>query len=446
MEKRAIVLGGGGSRGAYQIGVWRALRELGIDYQIVTGASVGALNGVMMVQRDYDRAEQLWQKISTEDVVNLKIAPERIDYKKPGWEREVWKNFVQAAAANGGADFSPLEKTISQVVDEEKVRDSEVDFGLVTVEFPSMKPAELTIEQIPKGELAEFLLASSSCFPALKSRKIGDVRYVDGAYHDNMPVNLALSMGASEVIAVDLEGPGIVRRPKAGTVPVRYIRCYWNLGPFLWFEPSLSRKNMELGYLDTLRAYRKVEGTAYSFVSGTGEYLQKLLSTPGQRLLEIFRQWLKAEASGSIGRTLSRGTQLRCQRILRKHGGNLRSSEGFFMAVAEIAGELLKLEHTLLYSADEFHRHLTEDYAPVEKFTGQIVESFRQQKASVWELVEKVIHEGPLSAVSFCCSAILQAASEGDWPSWIWNLGIVVPESFLTAIYLCLLRMSSENG
>ena len=43
--KRAIVLSGGGSKGSYQIGVWKALRKLKIDYQIVTGTSVGALNG-----------------------------------------------------------------------------------------------------------------------------------------------------------------------------------------------------------------------------------------------------------------------------------------------------------------------------------------------------------------------------------------------------------------
>ena len=36
----------------YQMGVWKALNELGIEYQIVTGASVGALNGAMMAQKD----------------------------------------------------------------------------------------------------------------------------------------------------------------------------------------------------------------------------------------------------------------------------------------------------------------------------------------------------------------------------------------------------------
>ena len=47
---RAVVLGGGGARGAYEVGVWQAMAELGMDYQVVTGTSVGALNGALMVQ------------------------------------------------------------------------------------------------------------------------------------------------------------------------------------------------------------------------------------------------------------------------------------------------------------------------------------------------------------------------------------------------------------
>ena len=49
---RAVVLSGGGSKGAYQIGVWKALRQLNIKYEIVAGTSVGALNGAMMVQKN----------------------------------------------------------------------------------------------------------------------------------------------------------------------------------------------------------------------------------------------------------------------------------------------------------------------------------------------------------------------------------------------------------
>ena len=50
MLNRGLVLGGGGSRGAYEIGVWRAARELNIEFDVVTGTSIGALNGALVVQ------------------------------------------------------------------------------------------------------------------------------------------------------------------------------------------------------------------------------------------------------------------------------------------------------------------------------------------------------------------------------------------------------------
>lgn len=49
--KRAVVLAGGGSKGAYEAGFMKALSELGIDYQIVTGTSIGAMNGCLLAQQ-----------------------------------------------------------------------------------------------------------------------------------------------------------------------------------------------------------------------------------------------------------------------------------------------------------------------------------------------------------------------------------------------------------
>ena len=58
MENISLVLSGGGARGAYQIGAWSALRELGLESQInvITGSSIGAINGALMAQGDYDLA------------------------------------------------------------------------------------------------------------------------------------------------------------------------------------------------------------------------------------------------------------------------------------------------------------------------------------------------------------------------------------------------------
>ncbi len=51
---KALVLAGGGARGSYQVGVWRALMELDWHPQIITGTSVGSLNGAMFVLDQYE--------------------------------------------------------------------------------------------------------------------------------------------------------------------------------------------------------------------------------------------------------------------------------------------------------------------------------------------------------------------------------------------------------
>ena len=64
--KQALVLSGGGARGAYQIGVWKALEELNIKCNIVTGASIGSINGALYTQGALKEAEKLWYKENDE--------------------------------------------------------------------------------------------------------------------------------------------------------------------------------------------------------------------------------------------------------------------------------------------------------------------------------------------------------------------------------------------
>jgi NTE family protein len=206
MAKRALVLAGGGSRGAYQIGVWKALRELGITFDIVTGSSVGALNGALMVQGDFEAGLQLWENISPGDVMTDILSDEDLSTMK---EPTIWRTFIHDALEQGGCDITPLENTLRRLLDEPRFRSSPIDYALVTVEYPSLKPQELTKEQIPEGMVCDYLLASSACFPAFKMKEINGSRFLDGGYHDNLPMNLAISMGAEEIIAVDLQSMGI---------------------------------------------------------------------------------------------------------------------------------------------------------------------------------------------------------------------------------------------
>ena len=67
--KQAIALAGGGTKGAYQVGAWKAMRELGIPFDIVTGTSIGSVTAALMVQGDFDRAWELWTHITEEQIM-----------------------------------------------------------------------------------------------------------------------------------------------------------------------------------------------------------------------------------------------------------------------------------------------------------------------------------------------------------------------------------------
>ena len=62
---------GGGAKGAYQIGAWKALREAGIRFSAVSGTSVGALNGAMIVMDDLEKAENVWNNIHFSQVMDV---------------------------------------------------------------------------------------------------------------------------------------------------------------------------------------------------------------------------------------------------------------------------------------------------------------------------------------------------------------------------------------
>lgn len=89
------------------------------------------------------------------------------------------------------------------------------------------------------------------------------MQFLDGGYRDNMPTALAQKMGAEELVCVDLEGVGITLPNRTG-LPTTMVRSYWELGDILHFDPDTAKRNIELGYYDTLRAFGRLRGCAYA--------------------------------------------------------------------------------------------------------------------------------------------------------------------------------------
>ena len=239
--------------GSYQVGVWRALDELGWTAGAVTGTSVGCLNGAMYVLGQYETARDMWLTIRSEDVMEL---------PDPAAGPRALGEAVRQIVAEGGLDISPLEGIVARVLDEDALRASPIKFGLVTVEKRGLRPHELTLDEIPRGQLADYLLASAAFYPAMPARSIDGVEYLDGGYSNNMPTGLAARLGAEELVCVDLEGLGFTKPNRTG-LPTTTIRSHWELGEILKFDPAVARRNIELGYYDTLRAFGRLRGDAY---------------------------------------------------------------------------------------------------------------------------------------------------------------------------------------
>lgn len=261
--KKALVLSGGGSKGAYEAGCIKALHELNETFDIVTGTSIGALNGLLYVQQDFDEIESLWKNMKMSDVMK-----EPIDLSIDGLLNQsnlIWP-FFKSYINEKGADITPLKQLVASLFNKQKFQQSKIDYGIVTVQYPKLKPLEITKKDMKNEDAYHYALASASCFPAFPVYKYKGKEYIDGGYYDNTPISLALELGADEVVVIELS-PDITHSYFFNRPNITYIRPYSSLGKFLDFDRDLLDKRMMMGYLDTMKIYHQLDGFQYSFYS-----------------------------------------------------------------------------------------------------------------------------------------------------------------------------------
>lgn len=261
--KKALVLAGGGTRGSYQNGALHALRELGKDdWDLVCGTSIGALNAALIVQRDYEAMDQLWHNLSHDQIINGTAVLD-MDLNDMINERGEIGQFVKQFLKDKGADISPLINKIKTLYRPEAFFDSPIDFGCVVAKNHA-KEAVYVTKDMMKEHGVDWLIATASAYPAFPVHMIGEEAYVDGGYADNLPIHEALSIGAQEIIAIDLQSSpqhaNYVDCPH-----ITYIFPHIETGSFLQFDAAVIHRLEVVGYLDTMKAFGVLDGTKYTF-------------------------------------------------------------------------------------------------------------------------------------------------------------------------------------
>lgn len=263
-EKSALVLGGGGARGSFEIGVWKALKELNFVPDIITGTSVGALNGALMLQGNVEEAETMWKDIEGSSILDYEF-PLSIDSFND-YQRTLGGFFIKAIGSKG-LSSAPLKELISEyITDESAIRKSPIDFGLSVTNDDTGEIEFFYLKDIPENRLKDYLLASASLYPAMEKTIIDGTAYMDGGYKNNIPYEMVIDRKPDKMIVVDLQGPGIFSVDhRVDSVPTKWVRTQWSLGDLLLFNKKRTSLNIELGYLETMKLSNRFKGFWYTF-------------------------------------------------------------------------------------------------------------------------------------------------------------------------------------
>lgn len=263
-----IALEGGGARGAYHVGAIKAFTENGYKIDMIAGTSIGALNAAMIVQGDIDKLYDLWANINFSDIFDLEDRKMRdIFSANIGFDTIKYMSMkVKDALKNKGMDTQKIRAFIERNVDEERVRKSDIRFGLVTFNLSDIKGEELFIEDIPEGKLVDYLMATSS-LPVFKRAKIEDKKYLDGGSYDNCPVEMLAKAGCNEVYAIRTYKRNRIRNYskilKMDDLDLKMVEPVDSLVNILNFDNKALKEVIYMGYYDTLKSIKKLDGYRY---------------------------------------------------------------------------------------------------------------------------------------------------------------------------------------
>lgn len=284
MEKKVgLALAGGGLRGSYEIGAFYALKESKIKFDMISGTSIGSFNGAMIVAHQEQELLEFWETVDPIHFLELDeiFKAKEISLKK----LDIIVKTIKSKIKNHGFNLSPLKIKLEEIFNEEKFRQSTIDYGVVTIKSDGVVPVEVTKKDIPKGKTIEYILAS--CYlPIFKKEKlIDDNYYLDGGFHDSVPIEILVNNGCNKIYAVYLNGPGPQKKIKNPEIEIIKIKPKKNLGSQLTLDTDKIRENIKLGYYDTLKVIKNLDGINYYFKNNKLRFYDKLLRKVDKKML-----------------------------------------------------------------------------------------------------------------------------------------------------------------
>lgn len=282
--KVGVAFSGGGLRGAYQVGAYKAFVDAKIKVDGFVGTSIGAFNACMCASGRFFELYDFWCNIDAGEILGFSkklvtsVNTDKIDVI------EALKN-IGNIISNKGISTNGLKNKLREFHLEKYLYKSKKDFGLVTVRFNDFKPRYMLKKDIDKRYLNEYILAS--CYlPVFKLEKMIDNNYyLDGGFHDYIPANMLINLGYDKVYVIDLEAIGL-RRPYKDKKKIVVIKPSRRLYNILDFKKKDIDEMIKMGYYDTLRVLKDFDGRKYIFKKRGKWYYKYLLKFVDKDIVE----------------------------------------------------------------------------------------------------------------------------------------------------------------
>lgn len=357
-KEYGIVLEGGGAKGAYQIGAWKALREAGVRIKGIAGASVGSLNGALICMDDLEKAEDIWKNIEYSRVMDVSDetikALKKKDFKALNMQEILNSGFQ--FIKDGGFDVTPLKNLIAEVVgDESRIRESDRELFAMTYSVSEHKELAVDVKSGEEGSVKDMLLASAY-FLAFKNEKLGGKRYRDGGGFNNVPLGVLLDKGYEDIIVIRIYGWGFDSE-KVTKIPdganVYHIAPRQDLGGILEFDKKQSRKNMTLGYYDAKRFLYGLAGRIY-YIDAPGSepyYFDKMMSE-----LELLKIYVEEDLDQETRESL-KGYRMFTETLFPRMAVEFKLKDDWnyrdlYIAILEDLAKRLKINRFQIYTVD----------------------------------------------------------------------------------------------
>lgn len=295
--KVGLVLSGGGGKGAYELGVWKAIKELGLDKYVtaVSGASIGAMNAVLFAQDDYDKALEMWKEATLEKFLpinNKQLIKKGVTLAIGSKTLEAVRRHMPKLLEQGDVPKDGAIEMITKYLDFNKLKESKVSCYVSCTETTEFKAEYFKINDYDEETARDIILASSSIPMIYESAEVLGKKYLDGGLVDNTPIKPLYDSECDIIITVLLSKEVKIERsqfPNAKIISIVPSEIESKvLEGLLNLDEEAKNKRIEIGYEDTKNLLEPI------FALAIEQYEDKLKvqAEEKRRLEEESRSWI----------------------------------------------------------------------------------------------------------------------------------------------------------